>query len=127
MIIPDDLKFTKSHEWVRFLDDDRIQIGITDFAQNALGDIVFINLPQEGDEAALGDPVCDFESVKAVEDIMSPASGEICAVNEELADTPELINSQPYAAWIVEICNISELADLLDAAAYRSYCDEEGV
>lgn len=127
MNIPGDLKYTKSHEWVRFLDDDRVQVGISDFAQDALGDIVFINLPEAGDEAVLGDPICDFESVKAVEDVLSPVSGEICAVNEQLLDNPELINGDPYGAWIVEICGVSEIADLMDAAAYQAHCDDEGV
>lgn len=127
MKIPNDLKFAKSHEWVRFLDDDKVQVGISDFAQDALGDIVFINLPEEGGEAVAGDPLCDFESVKAVEDILSPVSGTICAVNEALADTPELINSDPYGSWIAEISDVSEYADLMDAEEYEEYCKNEGV
>lgn len=127
MYIPEDLKYAKTHEWVRYLDGDKVQVGITDFAQDALGDIVFINLPAVGDDAIMGDPLTDFESVKAVEDIMSPVSGVICAVNEALADAPELINSDPYGAWIAEIEDITETGELMDAAAYEAWCASEGV
>ena len=139
MNIPGELKYTRSHEWVRFLDGEKVQVGISDFAQDALGDIVFINLPEVGDEAVAGDPLCDFESVKAVEDILCPVSGKIVAVNEALADAqislqppvsadaPEQINSDPYGSWIAEVAEVSEYADLMDAAEYEEYCQNEGV
>ena len=107
MNYPKELSYAKTHEWVR-KDGDTYIIGITDYAQHALGDVVFVNLPQEGDEVtaaeSFGDVESvesfgDVESVKAVSDIMSPVSGTICAVNEELADSPELLNSDPYGAW----------------------------
>ena len=125
MNIPAELKYTKSHEWVRFLDETTARVGLTDFAQNALGDLVFVNLPEAGDEAVSGESFADVESVKAVSDIYSPVTGGITAVNEELLDTPELINSDPYGAWLVEIGNISDQEELLDAAAYEAVCAAE--
>ena len=125
MNIPADLKYVESHEWLDYTDNDKARMGITDFAQNAMGDIVFINLPQVGDMITAGEPICDMESVKAVEDIFAPVSGEIIAVNEELLDHPELINADPYEAWIAEIGNITDTEDLLDATAYAAVCEEE--
>ena len=101
-------------------------IGITDFAQDALGDVVFINLPQEGDEVVAGESFGDVESVKAVSDVMSPVSGTICAVNEDLEDSPENLNSDPYGSWIIKVDNITGYEDLMDAAAYEAFCAEEG-
>jgi len=123
--ILEELKYSETHEWVSYLDNGNVRVGISDFAQSAMGDIVFINLPQAGDTAVAGEPLCDLESVKAVEDVISPVSGEIVAVNEELMDAPELINSDPYEAWIVEIANVTEDEDLLDAATYEEVCREE--
>lgn len=125
MNILEELKYSDTHEWVSYLDNGNVRVGISDFAQSAMGDIVFINLPQAGDTAVAGEPLCDLESVKAVEDVISPVSGEIVAVNEELMDAPELINSDPYEAWIVEIANVTEDEDLLDAATYEEVCREE--
>ena len=125
MNYPIDLKYTKSHEWVKFEGDTAI-IGISDFAQDALGDVVFINLPGEGDEVTASESFGDVESVKAVSDLVSPVSGTIVAVNEELADAPENLNSDPYGAWIIKVENISDQEDLLDAAAYEAFCAEEG-
>ncbi|MCR4963744.1 MAG: glycine cleavage system protein GcvH [Firmicutes bacterium] len=126
MQIPQDLQYTKTHEWVKFNEDgSKAKVGITDFAQNQMGDIVFITLPEVGDSVAAEDTLTDFESVKAVSDIYSPVSGDICAVNEDLADAPELLNSDPYAAWIVELENLGETAELLSAAAYQAYCQEQ--
>lgn len=124
MNYPVDLKYSKSHEWVR-MEGDTAVIGISDFAQNALGDVVFINLPGEGDEAAAGESFGDVESVKAVSDIICPVSGVICAVNEELADAPEKLNSDPYGAWIIKVEQITGQEELLDAAAYEAYCAKE--
>lgn len=125
MNIPSELQYVSSHEWLSFLAEDKVQIGISDYAQSNMGDIVFINLPQVGDTVTAGEVLCDMESVKAVEDIYSPVSGEVTAVNEALLDQPELINADPYEAWIVEISNVSETEELLSAAAYAKLCEEE--
>ena len=125
MNFPAELKYSKSHEWVK-MDGDVAVIGISDLAQDALGDGVFINLPGEGDSVTAGGAVGDVESVKAVSDIISPVTGVICAVNEDLADAPENLNSDPYGAWIIKVENITGQEDLLDAAAYEALCAEEG-
>ena len=122
---PSDLKYTKSHEWLR-MEGDIAVVGITDFAQDALGDVVFVNLPQEGDETTAGDAFGDVESVKAVSDLVSPVSGTVCAVNEDLLDAPELLNQDPYGAWIIKVDNITDTEELLDAAAYEAFCAAEG-
>ena len=125
MNFPAELKYSKDHEWVKFEGDIAI-IGISDFAQDALGDVVFVNLPGEGDEATAGEAFGDVESVKAVSDLVSPVSGTIVAVNEELADAPEMLNSDPYGAWIIKVEGVSAQEELLDAAAYEAFCAEEG-
>ncbi len=125
MNFPAELKYTKDHEWIK-MEGDVAVIGITDFAQDALGDVVFINLPQEGDEVVAGESFGDVESVKAVSDVMSPVSGTICAVNEDLEDSPENLNSDPYGSWIIKVDNITGYEDLMDAAAYEAFCAEEG-
>ena len=124
MNFPAELKYSKDHEWVKFEGDTAI-IGISDFAQDALGDVVFINLPSEGDEVNAGEAFGDVESVKAVSDLVSPVSGTIVAVNEELADAPETLNSDPYGAWIIKVEGVSAQEELLDAAAYEAFCAEE--
>ena len=125
MNYPKELSYAKTHEWVR-KDGDTYIIGITDYAQHALGDVVFVNLPQEGDEVTAAESFGDVESVKAVSDIMSPVTGTICAVNEELADSPELLNSDPYGAWIIKVQDVSGTEELLDAASYEAFCAQEG-
>ena len=124
MNFPAELKYSKDHEWVKFEGDTAI-IGISDFAQDALGDVVFVNLPGEGDEATAGEAFGDVESVKAVSDLVSPVSGTIVAVNEELADAPEMLNSDPYGAWIIKVENVTDTEELLDAAAYEAHCATE--
>jgi len=124
MNYPAELKYSKSHEWVK-MEGDVAVIGITDFAQDALGDVVFINLPGVGDAAAAGDAFGDVESVKAVSDLVSPVSGEIVEVNEALADAPEALNSDPYGSWIIKVSGITDTEELLDAAAYEAFCAEE--
>ena len=126
MNTPSQLLYTKTHEWVERLDGDTVRIGLTDFAQNAMGDLVFVNLPEAGEPAAAGEALGDVESVKAVSDVVSPVSGEIRAVNEELLDAPQLINTAPYDAWLVEITAVTDEEDLLDAEAYAALCQEEG-
>ena len=125
MNYPAELKYSKDHEWVRF-EGDTAFIGISDFAQDALGDVVFINLPGEGDEAVAGETFGDVESVKAVSDLVSPVSGTITAVNEALADAPETLNADPYGAWIIKVEGVTATEELLDAAAYEAFCTEEG-
>ena len=124
MNYPTDLKYSKSHEWIKMEGDTAI-IGISDFAQDALGDVVFINLPEEGDAVTAGESLGDVESVKAVSDIICPVSGTIVAVNEELADAPEMLNSDPYGTWIIKVEGVTAQEELLDAAAYEAFCAEE--
>lgn len=125
MNVPAELKYSKSHEWVK-MEGNVAVIGITDFAQDALGDVVFINLPQEGDAVTAGESLGDVESVKAVSDVICPVSGEVCAVNGALTDAPETLNSDPYGAWIIKVENITEEEELMDAAAYEAFCAQEG-
>ena len=119
-----DLKYSKSHEWVR-MDGDVAVIGISDFAQDALGDLVFVNLPQVGDDVTAGEAFGDVESVKAVSDLMSPVTGTVAEINEELLDAPESLNNDPYGAWIIKVENITDTEDLLDPAAYEAHCAAE--
>ena len=125
MNYPVDLKYSRDHEWVK-MDGDVAVVGISDFAQDSLGDVVFINLPQEGDSVSAGEAFGDVESVKAVSDLVSPVSGTVCAVNEELLDAPEKLNADPYGAWIIKVEGVSDQEELLDAAAYEAFCAEEG-
>ncbi len=122
---PVELKYTKDHEWIKMEGDIAI-IGISDFAQDALGDVVFINLPEVGDAVNAGEAFGDVESVKAVSDVNSPVTGVVSAVNEELVDAPELLNEDPYANWIIKVENITAYEELLEAAAYEAFCAEEG-
>ena len=121
---PTELKYTKSHEWLR-MEDGVAVVGISDFAQDALGDVVFINLPQEGDETAAGESFGDVESVKAVSELICPVTGTVCAVNEDLLDAPELLNQDPYAAWIIKVDNVTETEELLEASEYEAICASE--
>ena len=125
MNYPAELKYSKSHEWVK-MEGDVAVIGISDFAQDALGDLVFVNLPQVGDAVTAGEAFGDVESVKAVSDLLSPVSGTVCAINEELEDTPEMLNNDPYGAWIIKVEAVTETEEVLDAAAYEAFCAEEG-
>ena len=125
MNYPAELKYSKSHEWVK-TEDGVAVVGISDFAQDALGDVVFINLPAVGDEVAAGESFGDVESVKAVSDLISPVTGVVCAINEELEDSPENLNSDPYGAWIIKVESVTGEEELLDAAAYEAFCAEEG-
>ena len=125
MNTPEHLRYTKSHEWVLFADDGTAKVGLTDHAQDALGDLVFVNLPQVGDALTCGEALGDVESVKAVSDVYSPVTGTVKAVNEDLLDTPEAINADPYGAWLVEVEDITDQEELLDAAAYEAHCTQE--
>ena len=125
MNYPTNLQYSKSHEWIR-TEDGVAVIGISDFAQHALGDVVFVNLPGEGDDTTAGEAFGDVESVKAVSDLVCPVSGTVCAVNEELLDEPEKLNKAPYEAWLIKVENIGDTEELLDAAAYEAFCAQEG-
>ena len=125
MNYPVDLKYTKDHEWLK-MEGDIAVVGISDFAQDALGDVVFINLPEVGDTVTAGESFGDVESVKAVSDVNSPVTGVVVAINEELVDSPENLNSDPYGSWIIKVEQITETEDLMDAAAYEAFCAEEG-
>ena len=119
-----DVKYTKSHEWVR-MDGDVAVVGISDFAQDALGDLVFVNLPQVGDEVTAGEALGDVEAVKAVSDLMSPVTGAVAEINEELLDAPENLNNDPFGAWIIKVENVTGTEELMDAAAYEAFCATE--
>ena len=125
MLFPAEMKYSKDHEWMKE-EDGVVVIGISDFAQDALGDVVFVNLPGEGDEVTAGEAFGDVESVKAVSDLVSPVSGTVCAVNEELLDEPEKLNKAPYDAWLIKVENVTDTEELLDAAAYEAFCAQEG-
>ncbi|MBR2664817.1 MAG: glycine cleavage system protein GcvH [Clostridia bacterium] len=126
MNYPQELKYTRTHEWVRFTGENMAYIGITDYAQDQLGDLVFVNLPQEGDELTAGTSFSDVESVKAVSDVNSPVTGKVLKVNEALADAPEKMNETPYEAWFVLAGEITETEDLMDAEAYEAFTASEG-
>lgn len=123
MSIPKELKYTKSHEWVKE-DGDTLLVGLTDFAQSELGDIVFINMPFEDDKLQAGETFADVESVKAVGEILSPADGIVAEVNEALVDAPEQINQAPYEAWIIRIKDASNMETLLTAEEYENLIKE---
>lgn len=120
MNFPAELKYSKSHEWIKLLDDTTALVGITDYAQKELGDLVFINLPMEGDEVTKEAPMCDVESVKAVSDVLSPVTGRVAEVNEALQDAPQMLNESPYEAWIAKIEDITDFEELLDSEAYQT-------
>ncbi len=124
MELREELLYSKSHEWVKEEGDIAI-IGLTDFAQSELGDLVFVNLPEEGDEVTVGEAFSDVESVKAVSDVYSPVSGIVCEINEELLDAPEKINEEPYEAWFVKVKDITEKEELLSAEEYEAFVESE--
>ncbi len=123
--ILEELRYADSHEWVK-LEGDVATVGITDYAQHALGNIVYVDMPEVGDEVTQGEDFGAVESVKAASDLVSPVSGEVIEINEALEDEPELINQDAYGAWImkVKVSDPSEVENLLDAAAYAKICEE---
>ncbi len=125
MNYPTELAYTKSHEWLKEA-DGVAEIGISDFAQSELGDVVFVNLPEVGDPVTAGEPFGDVESVKAVSDLVCPVSGEVCEINEELLDSPELLNSDPYGAWIIRVKDVTGYDEMITAAEYEAFVSEEG-
>ena len=125
MTIKENLRYAESHEWVS-LDGDIATVGITDYAQHALGDIVYVDMPEVGDEVTAGEEFGAVESVKAASDLISPVSGEVVEINEDLEDSPELVNEDAFANWImkVKVSDAAEIEALLDAAAYAKICEE---
>jgi len=126
--VPSELKYTKSHEWVDAAGDGTVTIGVTDYAQQALGDLVFVELPEAGENLDAGDACAVVESVKAASDVYAPLTGEVVEVNEQLAESPELVNEDPYGqGWLFKLSLTDEgaLDDLLDAEAYQAVVDEE--
>lgn len=127
MELPKDLLYSEEHEWVK-KEDDHVRIGITDFAQDELGDIVFVELPEAGDELEINEPFGSVESVKTVSELYAPISGKVIEVNEELEDSPEFVNESPYdKAWmvVIEPANPSELDELLSAESYQEVIEED--
>ena len=122
MEIPENLRYSSDHEWAK-LDGLRVRVGITDYAQDALGDVVFVDLPSVGDTVEVGSPIGEVESTKSVSEIYAPVAGTVVAVNSGVSDAPESINTDPYGnGWLceIEIADEAAVADLLDATAYRS-------
>jgi glycine cleavage system H protein len=125
-VIPDDLRYTDAHEWVRDGGEGVVRVGITDYAQSQLGDVVFVDLPAVGDAVTAGSPCGEVESTKSVSELYAPVSGEVVAANEALEANPELVNSAPYGdGWMLDIrvADTAQLEELLDAAAYAPLTD----
>ena len=120
MSVEKGLLYAKSHEWVKE-EGGEFVVGITDYAQSELGDLVFVNLPEEGDEVTMGESFADVESVKAVSDVLSPISGVVSAINEAILDAPESINSSPYEAWFIKVKDVTDKAELLSAEEYEEF------
>ena len=128
MEFPQDLRYTEQHEWAR-ADGDRIRVGITDYAQDALGDVVYVDVPEVGTEVTAGEPFGEVESTKSVSDVYAPVTGTVIERNAELADAPELVNQEPYGrGWMItiQVGDPSQLDALLDAAAYRTFTERGG-
>ncbi|WP_028626811.1 glycine cleavage system protein GcvH [Metapseudomonas resinovorans] len=125
--IPADLRYAPSHEWARLEADGTVTVGISDHAQEALGDVVFVELPEVGKTVAAGQEAGVVESVKAASDIYAPIGGEVIAVNESVSDAPESVNSDPYGSWFFKLkpSDVAELDKLLDAAAYKAAADAD--
>lgn len=124
MEVREELKYAKSHEWVKE-EEEAVVIGLTDYAQSALGDLVFVNLPEPGDDVTAGEAFGDVESVKGVSDVYSPVSGVVSEINEELLDAPEMINDAPYDAWFIKVKEVSEAEELLSADEYAAFVESE--
>lgn len=124
MELREELLYSKSHEWVKEEGEEMV-IGLTDYAQSELGDLVFVNLPEEGDELTVGKAFADVESVKAVSDVYAPVAGTVSEINEELLDAPEKINEAPYEAWLVRVKDVTEKEALLSAEEYQAFVESE--
>ena len=125
MNVPSELFYAKTHEWVKFTDEGTALIGLSDHAQETLGDVAFINLCDEGESFSAGDVFGDIESIKAVSDVYCPVSGTVVCVNDELLDNPERINTDPYGSWLIELEDVVNSDELLDAKAYEKFIAEE--
>jgi glycine cleavage system H protein len=125
MNLPEDRSYTKTHEWVKILDGGIIEIGLSDYAQSELGDIVFVNLPQAGDPLTAGASFADVESVKGVSDIFSPLNGSVKEINEAVLSSPELINKSPYGAWLIRGTGDIAEGELISAAEYQALLPKE--
>ena len=125
MNIPKALLYSKTHEWVDFTDDNIAFIGITDYAQDTLGNIVYVDLPEVGDTLEIDESFGDIESVKAVSELISPVDGEVGEINEDLLDSPEVVNEDPYESWLIKAENITNREELMDADEYQRFCEEE--
>jgi glycine cleavage system H protein len=127
MNVPDELRYSSEHEWARRLDvESRVRVGITDFAQDSLGDVVYVDLPTVGTSVAANDAVGELESTKSVSEMYAPVSGTVVAVNETLVDAPQLLNEDPYGdGWLIEIemSDVAEFEALMDAAAYQAHTE----
>lgn len=121
---PKKLRYAKSHEWLN-VEEGVAVVGLSDYAQGELGDLVFVNLPEVGDDVTAGEPFADVESVKAVSDIYSPVTGVVLEINEALLDSPEKINSDPYGAWFIKVGSLEEEVKLMDDSEYESYIKEK--
>ncbi len=121
MNYPKNLQYTETHEWVLFDGDGSATIGITDYAQDQLGDLVFVNLPESGDMVNAGESFADVESVKAVSEVNSPVTGVVTEINETLADEPQRMNQAPYESWFVKVTEITDRVKLMDADGYEAY------
>ena len=124
MELREELLYSKSHEWVKEEGEEMV-IGLTDYAQSELGDLVFVNLPEEGDELTVGEAFADVESVKAVSDVYAPVAGTVSEINEELLDAPEKINEAPYEAWLVRVKDVTEKEALKTAEEYQAFVESE--
>ena len=124
MELREELLYSKSHVWVKEEGEEMV-IGLTDYAQSELGDLVFVNLPEEGDELTVGEAFADVESVKAVSDVYAPVAGTVSEINEELLDAPEKINEAPYEAWLVRVKDVTEKEALLSAEEYQTFVESE--
>lgn len=124
--LPENLKYAKSHEWSKLEQDNIVRVGITDFAQEQLGDLVYIEFPELGRQLAVGEQCAVVESVKTASDLFSPVKGTIVAVNEDVSDAPEQVNDEPYDTWLfcIKADNVAELDDLMDATAYQDMIDD---
>lgn len=125
MKILENLVYTKTHEWIRFEDETTALVGLTDYAQQTLGELVFVNLPEEGDETEAGKAFADVESVKAVSDVYCPVTGVVSEINEELLDGPERINEAPYEAWFAKITHITVKEEFLSPEEYEDFVKKE--
>lgn len=125
MNISSDRLYAKSHEWIKFEEDGTATMGISDFAQHAMGEIVFVELPEPGDTIEIGQSFAEVESVKSVSDIYSPVTAVISEINEALLDAPEQINEDPYGTWLIKIEAITERGELLEADAYQTVVESE--